>query len=89
MQARYQVRLERSAARAWNALPPKEHAQIGRRLHALAENPRPPGSRKLSGEFEGYRLTAGDFRILYEIDDKARIVTVYRIAPRPTAYRQP
>jgi mRNA interferase RelE/StbE len=89
MQARYEVRLERGAARAWNALPPKEHGQIGRRLHALAENPRPVGSRKLSGELEGYRLSAGDFRIPYEVDDRARLVTVYRIAPRPAAYRRP
>jgi mRNA interferase RelE/StbE len=88
MQARYEVRLERGAARAWNALTPKEHGQIGRRLHALAENPRPPGSRKLSGELEGYRLAAGEFRILYEVDDKAKIVTVYRIAPRAIAYRR-
>ena len=86
MRASCQVPIEGNAAKALNALRPKEHSQIGRRLHALAENPRPAGCRKLSGDLEGYRPAAGVFRILYEVDDAAEVVTVYRIARRPAAY---
>jgi len=53
----------------------------------LAENPRLPGSRKLTG-LEGYRLRVGDFRVLYEVDDAAQRVVVYRVMARSDAYRR-
>jgi mRNA interferase RelE/StbE len=39
------------------------------------------------GRREGYRLRVGDYRILYEIDDSARKVIVYRVKHRLEAYR--
>ena len=53
----------------------------------LAENPRLPGSRKLRG-LEGYRLRVGDYRVLYEVDDAAQRVVVYRVMARINAYRR-
>lgn len=44
----------------------------------LTTNPRPYGSKKLT-EKEGYRIRVGDYRILYTIDDEAKVVVVYRI----------
>jgi mRNA interferase RelE/StbE len=41
-------------------------------------NPRPHGSKKLT-EKEGYRIRAGDYRILYTIDDETKTVVIYRI----------
>lgn len=52
----------------------------------LAEYPRSNQSIKLSGT-GGYRLRVGDDRILYEIDDATRAVTVYRIKHRREVYR--
>jgi mRNA interferase RelE/StbE len=40
--------------------------------------PRPYGSKKLT-EKEGYRIRAGDYRILYTIDDEAKVAVIYRI----------
>ena len=34
-----------------------------------------------------FRIRVGGYRIVYEIDDAARVVTVTRVRPRPTAYR--
>jgi mRNA interferase RelE/StbE len=50
----------------------------------LANNPRPVGCEKLSGE-KKYRIRQGDYRILYEIVDTDLIVTVVRVGNRPGA----
>ena len=55
-------------------------------LNDLQVNPRPPGAKKLTGQ-ESYRIRKGDYRILYTIDDRARLVRVYRIGHRRDVYR--
>ncbi|MEK6645952.1 MAG: type II toxin-antitoxin system RelE/ParE family toxin [Candidatus Firestonebacteria bacterium] len=58
------------------------------KIKNLSENTRPQGTLKLSGEENRWRLRIGDYRILYEIDDKAHIVTIYRVRHRKEVYRQ-
>jgi len=60
--------------------------QIKEKMLSLADNPRPHGSLKLTGE-GGYRLRTGDYRILYRIDDKIKTVYIYRIKHRREVYR--
>lgn len=62
--------------------------QVEKAIRALAENPRPPGSLKLSEEEEGYRVRVRDIRILYRVDDRRREVIVYRVKHRREAYRR-
>lgn len=52
----------------------------------LAENPRPPGATKLTAR-DGYRIRVGDYRILYQIDDGAKAVIIYRVMARGDVYR--
>jgi mRNA interferase RelE/StbE len=55
---------------------------------ALAQNPRPPGCRKLHGSgHDDYRIRVGDYRILYEVDDTAPTVRIMRVRHRREAYR--
>ena len=56
-------------------------------INALEDNPRPPGCKKLKGRENTYRIRAGDYRVVYEIKDKALIVLVIRVAPRGKVYR--
>ena len=60
--------------------------QIEAKLMALGQNPRPPGSIKLTAE-DGYRLRSGDYRFVYRIDEGEKIVFVYRIKHRKEAYK--
>ena len=53
----------------------------------LYNNPRPHNFRKLSGGGQKWRLRTGDYRILYEIDERKKVVKVYRIAHRKEVYR--
>lgn len=59
--------------------------QIKEKISSLSRNPRPPGCLKLTAE-EGYRLRSGHYRIIYRINDKEKIVYIYRIKHRKEAY---
>ncbi|BFU92240.1 MAG: hypothetical protein NTAFB01_34270 [Nitrospira sp.] len=53
----------------------------------MAKQPRPSGCEKLSGESELYRIRQGDYRVVYGIDDAARLVEVVKIGHRREVYR--
>ena len=65
----------------------KERKRVDAALRSLLENPRPPGAKKLSGSQHDWRVRVGDYRILYEVDDKGRLVIIWRVTHRREAYR--
>lgn len=83
----YRVELETRARSELEKLERGVVRQVAGILDALERNPRPPGAKKLVGP-EGYRVRKGDYRILYTIDDPARLVRVYRIGRRSDVYRR-
>ena len=85
--ASYSILFTRSAAKEIERVPTKDRHRIVTRIGALADNPRPVGAEKLSGD-DKYRIRQGDYRILYEIVDAALIVTVVRIGNRREVYRR-
>lgn len=54
---------------------------------ALTDNPRPAGVKKLVGSRSDWRIRIGEYRIIYEIDDTAKTVTVLQVEHRRSAYR--
>ncbi len=85
--ASYSILFTRSAARELERVPTKDRHRIVKRIGTLADNPRPAGAEKLSGD-DKYRIRQGDYRILYEIVDAGLIVTVVRIGNRREGYRR-
>ena len=61
--------------------------RITKALRVLENDPRAPGSVKLQGESELYRVRVGDYRIVYQIRDAALVVLVVRIGNRREIYR--
>jgi mRNA interferase RelE/StbE len=57
------------------------------RMESLRDNPRPPGSEKLSGQ-ERYRVRQGIYRIIYSVDDQNVIVEIVKVGHRREVYRQ-
>lgn len=82
----YVVSLKRSAERELERLPTQVHDRIVERLLTLKEDPRPVGVRKLRGR-EGYRIRSGNYRVLYLIDDKRKVVEILSVAHRRDVYR--
>lgn len=84
--ASYNLEIKRSAAKELGQLPPKDRGRIVARIQLLAQDPRPQGAEKLSGQ-ERYRIRQGDYRILYEIEDDILRVMVVKIGHRRDVYR--
>lgn len=83
----YRVEFTTRAAREFRQLPEATRRRIAVRIDALTVNPRPQGARKLTGTDDLYRLRTGDYRILYQIEDRVVLVTVIRIGHRRDVYR--
>ena len=83
----YRLRLARSAQKKLQSLPRDLALRIDRKILSLQTDPRPPGTKKLSGEDEIYRARVGAYRIVYQIKDDQLIVLVIRIGHRKDVYR--
>jgi mRNA interferase RelE/StbE len=77
----YQVRVDKRAVKFFRRLPRKQAEQLKMALKRLEIDPRPQDSKKLV-DTGGYRVTVGEYRILYLIDDEAATVDVYLIIKR-------
>jgi len=56
-------------------------------INSLADNPRPSGMKKLSGRLDVYRVRTGDYRVVYQIQDKQLVVLVLEMGHRREIYR--
>ena len=84
--AQYRVIVRKSVSKDLKGLPRKDVRRILATIKSLADDPRPAGTKKLSGQ-ERYRLRQGNYRILYEIEDDRLIVCVVRVGDRRDVYR--
>lgn len=83
--AEYKLTISRSATKEFEALTPHVIERVRRKIRSLTINPRPSGCKKLEGQ-NRWRIRVGDWRILYEIDDRQRVVDVGAIRHRSKAY---
>ncbi|MFH0789384.1 MAG: type II toxin-antitoxin system RelE/ParE family toxin [Pseudomonadota bacterium] len=84
--AAYKVHFKTSVEKDFSSIPEKDLKKILKRIKELAENPRPWGCEKLTGQ-ERYRLRQGRYRIVYSIQDDALTVWVFKIGHRKDIYR--
>lgn len=82
----YEIHILRRAIKDIAALPTDYARLIVQHIDGLREDPRPPGAKKLRVS-RSYRLRVGVYRILYDVSDDSRVVTVYRVKHRRDAYR--
>ena len=82
----YTVRLKPRAERELDRLPLAVARRIWQKFLALEKEPRPRGAIKLEGT-DGHRIRIGDYRVVYLVDDRERVVDVVRIAHRREVYR--
>jgi mRNA interferase RelE/StbE len=83
----YRIEFLASAEREFLKLPKADRQRTGQRIGALAENPRPPGCLKLSGQGNLWRIRVGVCRVIYSIEGVSRIVAVVKVAHRKESYR--
>ncbi len=84
--AKYSIVFRKSVAKDLKAIPRKDQVRILQRISQLAEDPRPPNCKRLSGQ-QRYRSRQGIYRVLYEIEDNQLIVTVVKVGNRRDVYK--
>ena len=85
---RFSVLLKASALEEIEAISRKKDRQrIVRSIEGLADDPRPRGCQKLSGQ-DRYRVRQGEYRIVYSVEDEELIVFVVKVGHRKDVYRE-
>lgn len=83
----YQIEITPAAKRQIKKLSKDVQQLVIERLEQLAEIPRPLGVLKMEGEESLYRIRVGDYRIIYEIQDKVLLIIVVKVGHRSSVYR--
>jgi mRNA interferase RelE/StbE len=84
--AKYRILIKPSAVKDIETISlKKDRRRIVDRISKLAENPRPPGCEKLSGQ-DKYRVRQGRYRIVYSIEDQDLVVYVVKVGHRKDIY---
>jgi len=84
--ASYRIVFKQSVAKDLSNIPKRDVQRILERIDGLADDPRPVGVEKLSGD-EKYRIRQGSYRILYAIDDDVVTVMIVKVGHRRDVYR--
>jgi mRNA interferase RelE/StbE len=82
---KYRVTIDKRVLKSLEKINEPDYSKIKNALFALADNPRPPGCKKLKGR-TGYRIRQGNYRIIYDIFDHILIVEVIAIGNRKDIY---
>jgi mRNA interferase RelE/StbE len=82
----YEVILPKTVQKELDRLPTDISDRVLDRLAALETNPRPADVKKLKGR-SAWRIRIGDYRAIYEINDRSRQIIVVTVAHRRNVYR--
>ncbi|HEX3963337.1 MAG TPA: type II toxin-antitoxin system RelE/ParE family toxin [Trebonia sp.] len=83
----YRVIVQPRARKAFLSLDGPVRKRVGAAIDGLAEDPRPPGARALTGLPGALRIRVSDYRIVYTVQDDQLIVLVIDIGHRREIYR--
>lgn len=83
----YKIEWRRSTKKDLRQIPPQQVRRIIDAVNALAQDPRPQQSAKLSGSERTYRIRVGDYRVIYEIFDDRIIVEILKVGHRKDVYK--
>ncbi|HEX9138092.1 MAG TPA: type II toxin-antitoxin system RelE/ParE family toxin [Nitrospirota bacterium] len=85
--ASYELIVKPSVEKDLRSLPKPVVKRLLERMDHLKETPFTPQSLKLTGAENLYRVRVGDYRIVYGVDVKARLITIHYVRHRREAYR--
>jgi mRNA interferase RelE/StbE len=82
----YKVFFRKSVEKDFSTIPKKDLRKILQRIDMLADDPRPSGCEKLTGQ-ERYRIRQGKYRIVYSIQDNELTIWIVKVGHRSKIYR--
>jgi mRNA interferase RelE/StbE len=87
MKKQYRIVITSSAEKTLKRLPEQDQVKIVGEIRRLEFDPKPYGVRKMAGFEAVFRIRVGDYRIIYEIEDRRIIITILKIGHRKDVYR--
>jgi mRNA interferase RelE/StbE len=84
----YEIWWKKSAEQDLRNVDKKQVPRIIKAIESLLSNPFPPQHRRLHGSERDYRIRIGDYRIIYQVDIKKKVIIIYHIRHRKEAYRK-
>ncbi len=84
-EAPWSLRFTTQGKRALRRLDPPIRARTVAALERVTEDPRSGQLSRLTGRPE-YKLRVGEWRVIVELDHRARTIVVHQVLPRGRAY---
>ena len=82
--ARFNLEISRTAEKQLRKLPADARRQVARAMVALGDEANPPGSRKLMGHVDVFRIRVGVFRIIYSVSKRRLVIIILKIGAHRT-----
>ena len=82
----YRIEVTPRARKDLKALPTREKQRVAKQIDALKTDPRPTGCKKLQGREDFYRIRAGNYRVVYQIEDEVLFILIVRVGDRKEIY---
>lgn len=85
----YELVLTRKAQKFYDEVDASLAKRLNRCFDQLRENPYEyPNIKRLTGDFAGLlRYRVGDWRVIYQVDETQKMITILLIAHRSDVYR--
>lgn len=83
----YAIVFARSARKELQNLDPQVARRIIKQIEGLVTDPRPSGVVKLEGATDLWRIRVGQWRVVYRISNRDRLVDVVAVRHRSDVYR--
>jgi len=83
----YKIKYKPKAQKFIEGQSPKIKRQLIKKIEDLQKDPRPPGSTLLDSEKNIYRIRTGNYRIIYQVQDKVLLVIIAKVGDRKAIYR--
>lgn len=84
----FEIEFKGSAEKDLRRIESSSIPEILKRIETLTENPFPRQSQKLKGTQATYRLRAGEYRVIYQVDVEPKTITIYHIRHRKDVYKE-
>ena len=84
----YSIEVKPSARKELEALSDNMLARVLQKMEVLRAAPRPAGCKKLKGYNDQWRIRVGGWRVVYIIDDPAKLISITRVAHRREVYER-
>ena len=85
--ASFRIEVSATAEKQIRKLPRDDQLRVLRAIRPLAVEPNPPGSRKVRGYDDVFRIRVGTYRVLYRIAGRRLVIIILKVGHRREIYR--